>query len=775
MRWKALAHVLLRGSTPMNVAHLTVEAQRSGTIRYRLSNPARQDDARQIDATITRVDLERYHRSARKEWLSARVTGDAGMIALVQRFVDLAIPHDLEAALREWVSAATLESSAAGVSPGISVPTLCIQCNEPLLTLLPWEMVPMAIGLREPFVVRAPWSPQDSPAAPMAARLLFRSGTNTGELPPPSRLLVIGAGRERGRSGQGASRETIELPARFKTGNLGVAVMDGLEAGQIRKGLRAAPPAALHLAPIAANTDNCEPAVLFRGQDGTATWLPVAQLCDMFSQETPPGLVVVNAGPDGVSAARLLSQKASVVAVGWLGSVGGGLAADFALFFYERLLEYEMAAHGALLTSASVAGAVCAFVRHLSLERAVELGSVPVVWTPSPLHVAVHLPSPDPSSGAGGNLGNSTSRPTKAMVDLVLPPVINPALLANGEQVVDRLSVTLDRPEENIRLRITCDTGSGASTVHRTLSLPLGASPIDTASLQFPALHNAIQAHGGRRRINFTVSVLCGADTLAEETRTTVCMANNEWIDSPRTLPFLPSFVLPQSEAVLEVIGHSQRVLHILLGPEGHFSAYANDDRERVRVQMKALFQTLQQEPYRLAYVPPPPDLVYAAESADSRVPMKSCGQVVRMPEEVVKRRRGTCHDLSLLMAACAEQVGIHAVVVLVRGHTFVGYWTDRRAHTRFWKRAGSPGSSPDARGGREEPFGARWLLTAKDLERLVDDRVVDLVEATFVTKGKSFEEACKEGADQLFSHLSQGFDGAVDIHASRKHILPIS
>ena len=50
-------------------------------------------------------------------------------------------------------------------------------------------------------------------------------------------------------------------------------------------------------------------------------------------------------------------------------------------------------------------------------------------------------------------------------------------------------------------------------------------------------------------------------------------------------------------------------------------------------------------------------------------------GQKVRSPSRVLEARMGTCLDLAVLAAAALEQCGLRPIVVLVRGHAFVGVW----------------------------------------------------------------------------------------------------
>ncbi len=58
-------------------------------------------------------------------------------------------------------------------------------------------------------------------------------------------------------------------------------------------------------------------------------------------------------------------------------------------------------------------------------------------------------------------------------------------------------------------------------------------------------------------------------------------------------------------------------------------------------------------------------------------------GQKVRLPHQVFKEEKGTCLDLSVLYAALLEEVGLHPVIVMVRGHAFPGcYLTDTFYHS---------------------------------------------------------------------------------------------
>ena len=51
--------------------------------------------------------------------------------------------------------------------------------------------------------------------------------------------------------------------------------------------------------------------------------------------------------------------------------------------------------------------------------------------------------------------------------------------------------------------------------------------------------------------------------------------------------------------------------------------------------------------------------------------------QRIRMPEEVLKDKKGTCLDLAILYCACLEEVGFNPILVLIDGHAFAGFFLE--------------------------------------------------------------------------------------------------
>ncbi len=53
----------------------------------------------------------------------------------------------------------------------------------------------------------------------------------------------------------------------------------------------------------------------------------------------------------------------------------------------------------------------------------------------------------------------------------------------------------------------------------------------------------------------------------------------------------------------------------------------------------------------------------------------EATGQKVRLPDMILHDRLANCLDITLLAAACLEQMGLHPLLVLIKGHAFPGVW----------------------------------------------------------------------------------------------------
>ena len=554
-------------------------------------------------------------------------------------------------------------------------------------------------------------------------------------------------------------------------------------------------PDILHLIPPGIAHDIPVPEIILSG-DEPIKGVPMDHFLSGLPPDLRPRLVVLNTcsggeGGSGPSAIRIIAKHLRSMVIGWLGEIQDLVAVDFARFIYARILDGE-----------SVIDALRAYraiqISNRNFEQATRnlmpalfqrpFDTVPVVLTPSiellikplrDLHYeeVLHAQKPRALSAVTFN-----AQPSRAQAELAVssdssfPAItvefepqkwLNPALLKNGRPAINRLVLNPDRALYNVGVAVSCDTGNGISTVRQTLNLEKGPQPVPIDTWQFPVLYELIGAAVPRRQINFTVSCSLAGGLLAETTMPVTWMGRTEWLDKEDTWHFIPAFVDPNSDRVLDVIGHADDILKKIESPTSRFDAYQSGDSQHVINQVKAIFNCLRDKPYELRYIAPPPIPVFAGEVFAS-------GQRIRPLEEIIDRCRGTCHDLAILFGSCLEQIQIYPLIILITGHTFFGFWKDSGAHDKFWNPVGKKLPRPSS------DLGRQWTIRNRlEIDKLLNRNVISLVDAVKVTdRNAKFEDAVQEGF-KYFQQTSdrnslRKFDVAVDIQASRCLIQPL-
>lgn len=127
-----------------------------------------------------------------------------------------------------------------------------------------------------------------------------------------------------------------------------------------------------------------------------------------------------------------------------------------------------------------------------------------------------------------------------------------------------------------------------------------------------------------------------------------------------RVMPeMLSGFVLSANPLLSRISLKAAEYLHKWTG-DSALSEYQTGDPNQVRLQVAAVYEALRSEGLVYASIPPT---------------FSEQGQRVRLAEEVLMGKLGNCLDLTLLFAACLEYIGLHPLIVLIKGHAFVGCW----------------------------------------------------------------------------------------------------
>lgn len=207
-------------------------------------------------------------------------------------------------------------------------------------------------------------------------------------------------------------------------------------------------------------------------------------------------------------------------------------------------------------------------------------------------------------------------------------------------------------------LRVTIDLQPGLTstlTVH-VAAVPAGASyelPRLDPQLDVVVLANLLE----RQRANLVLRVWQGDRELASHESPLAVLASHEWPGLVVMPALLGAFVQPNHPALASVLRAAAAKLQQATGRSA-LDGYQTHDPQRALAQVAALYDAV--AALGITYINPPPSF-------------EQHGQKVRGPEQVCGDRLATCLDLALLFAALLEQVGLAAVLVLERGHAFVG------------------------------------------------------------------------------------------------------
>lgn len=136
-------------------------------------------------------------------------------------------------------------------------------------------------------------------------------------------------------------------------------------------------------------------------------------------------------------------------------------------------------------------------------------------------------------------------------------------------------------------------------------------------------------------------------------------LARNEWGGAAYMPELLAAFVTPNDPAVDTLLRQSAEVLRRAGKPDS-MDGYESKSSRRVWEMASALWSAVAS--LRLTYALPPASF-------------ETNGQKVRTPGVVLDGRVATCLDTALLFAAGLEQVGLNPILVLTKGHAFVGCW----------------------------------------------------------------------------------------------------
>lgn len=304
------------------------------------------------------------------------------------------------------------------------------------------------------------------------------------------------------------------------------------------------------------------------------------------------------------------------------------------------------------------------------------------------------------------------------------------AMQQNQVPVINSIEVTNHRDDDltDIHIVVTSNPEFAEAWRHHLSVLPSGETTvIDHINLSLStqylaALEEQISGY-------FKIEMLQGDKIIFTQTLPVHVLSYDEWPGLVALPEIIASFVTPNRPFVASILKEASQLLESKFGYR-FLDGYQSQDPNRVVQQLSAIYAVLQAK--NITYTNPPASF-------------ELHGQKVRFPDTIAEQGLGTCFDLTLLLAACAEAVGINPIIVFFKGHALPAFWLVDHCCSESMQ---------------DDPS-----IITKHSAKGVSEMIV--LESTLLTQAHlPFSEAVKLGMDKLESENS--FQCLIDIKRCR-------
>ena len=207
-------------------------------------------------------------------------------------------------------------------------------------------------------------------------------------------------------------------------------------------------------------------------------------------------------------------------------------------------------------------------------------------------------------------------------------------------------------------------------------------------------------------------------------------LAFDQWGGIAVLPEMLSAFITPNHPSVIPTQKRAADILEKMTGNPA-LDEYQSRNPNRVKNQMAAIYNAIAEQ-----------NIIYSSVPAG----FEEYGQRIRLVDNVLSQKIGTCLDMVLLYASCLESVGIHPLIIVSQGHAFVGAWL-------------VPDTFPDS------VIDDSSFITKRTADGINE---IVLVEATCMNKGNdsAFDDAVKLANDKI--RKTNDFILALDVKRSR-------
>jgi len=252
-------------------------------------------------------------------------------------------------------------------------------------------------------------------------------------------------------------------------------------------------------------------------------------------------------------------------------------------------------------------------------------------------------------------------------LDINALPVMNYALQQNGVPIVKSIAIEnkSEQSLENVELRISSEPEICVPFTKHIELVP-GLTSFELLDIDLELNGEFLSGITECIKGVLTYELAVDDEVFYSEKGGLTALAFDEWHGYMYYPEILSSFVTPNAPGVTKIITKASEYL----GKWTEYpslDAYQSGDANRVLNMVAAVYEAIKSE-----------NIVYCVPPAS----FEREGQRVRLCDTIMDQKLATCLDITLLFASCLEQIGIHSILLLKKGHIFAGAWLENNTFT---------------------------------------------------------------------------------------------
>ena len=316
-------------------------------------------------------------------------------------------------------------------------------------------------------------------------------------------------------------------------------------------------------------------------------------------------------------------------------------------------------------------------------------------------------------------------------VEFIYLPVINFALQQNRVSVIRLFTIenVSGRILSNVQIKLTVEP-QFADTVPYLIEVIPAKETVRINDIKFNLSTNFFIQLTERLAGNISLEITDDDELSFREDYPVDVLAFDQWSGISVLPEMLSAFITPNHPATFAILKRAADILEKMTGSPS-LDEYQSRNPNRVKMQMAAIYNAIAEQ-----------NIIYSSIPAS----FEKYGQRIRLVDNVLSQKIGTCLDMALLYTSCLEAVGIHPLIIVTQGHAFAGAWL-------------VPDIFPDS------IIDDCSFLTKRTADGINE---ILLVEATCMNKGNDlvFDEALKRANDNI--RQTSDFILALDVKRSR-------